>query len=259
MKHLTRCVPTTLSLILSLTSPGGLLADTGPFLSNSAGTVSSDLIIAAPQSSLSHRVDEQPRIILATGFGSLGRNVSKGAKAATKATPPPPRPKSVPPGAKLGKDVDANDLPSPPLDPPNRSGYQLQRPRQVQPSAYPDSPSSPTVTPGYRSNNVPFKNQPPSPSQSPVKSNYVDLPDSGGNTARQSSGASWFQRSNVAPPPRSKPSALKVAAYAAGTVFAGGVLVGVGQAVYAGLIQGGVIEPIPGDHVYDIYRPSNNQ
>lgn len=247
MKHLSRCGPATLSLILSLTSPGGLLADTSLILPNKEVTVSLDLPpIAVPQSSLSHRFDEQPRNILATGFGSLGRNVSKGAKAATKATPAPPHPKSVPPGAKLGKDVDANDPPSPPLDSPqNVPGYTgLQTNPPVKLPPYPK----------YQPSGDP--NDLPSP---PISGNPLDLPSPPGNAARQSSGASWFQRSNVAPPPRSKPSALKVAAYAGGTVFAGGVLVGVGQAVYAGLIQGGVIEPIPGDHVYDIYRPSNNQ
>ena len=102
MKHLSRCVPATLSLILSFTPPGGLLADTGLFLSNSEVTVSSALThIDAPQSSLSHQVEEQPQIILATGGigGAVGRAATKAGKAATKAPPPPPRSKPTKPVA----------------------------------------------------------------------------------------------------------------------------------------------------------------
>jgi hypothetical protein len=195
MKHLSCCVPATLSLILSFTPPGSLLADTGPFLANSEVTRNADLTpIDALPSSLSHRIEEQPQIILATGGigGAVGRGLKNAGKAATKAPPPPPRPKSVGPPYK------------PIMAPPEKV------------------PPAPVVYDRFIPKNA-------------------------------------LKYTSLAPQPRSTPRALKVAKGFAITTLIGGTLVGVGTGAYAGLIAGGLIEPIPGDQTFDGLRPQNNQ
>ncbi len=63
----------------------------------------------------------------------------------------------------------------------------------------------------------------------------------------------------LAPEPRSTSRALKVAKVAAITTLVGGTLVAIGVPAYAGLIAGGVIEPIPGDEVFGPLRPQSNE
>jgi hypothetical protein len=115
MKHLSRYVHAVLGVLLSVTLPVGLLADTGPFLANGEVAFGSALGRTDPESSVSPVFADQQQIILANG-GAVGRAINKAGKAAN-AVPakPPPRPNSTykpKPG-----EVDPNDLPSPPGTP----------------------------------------------------------------------------------------------------------------------------------------------
>lgn len=218
MKHRSRYVPAVLSVMLSFSPPVCLLADTGPFLSNSEATLSSDLNRADPESSFSNVFDQQQKIILAFNT-NIFKSIGKGAgKAVRKAEPPvkPPRPK--PKG-----EADANDLPSPPKDTPGSTGARTNegyKPIMAPPEKVP--PLNPVIYDRYIPKNA-------------------------------------LQYTSLAPQPRSTPRALKVVKWIAITTLIGGTLVAVGVPAYAGLIAGGLIEPIPGDDVFGPLRPQSNE